>query len=53
MSVVIHRTNNIKEPSRIPPGINMRRDARTRIMMRKRTVKPPVMTAKVKILEES
>jgi hypothetical protein len=49
---VTHKTKRMNAPSSMPPGISMRRAARTRIMTRKIMVRPPVTTAKVNSLRE-
>lgn len=50
MSVVNQSTNRMKAPSRIPPGINIRLEARTRIMSKKSIVSDAVTMANVKSL---
>jgi len=45
MTLVSHRTNRTKEPSKMAPGISRRRAARTRMTSRKRMVRPPVTIA--------
>jgi hypothetical protein len=51
IKVVSHSTNNMKEPSRMTPGMSSRLAARTRMTRRKRMVKLDVTIAKVKSLE--
>ena len=43
--VVSHSTNRMKDPSSMTPGIKSRLEARTRMTMRKRIVRPAVMIA--------
>lgn len=47
MRVVSHNTNRMKEPSNMTPGMSSRLEARTRMTMRKRIVRPAVTIAKV------